>query len=117
MTCQADLVSRRRSTFASQCGLRTQAWQPSGQGMAGSTMPTRHTPVLQAGNYHKCLCSQMFSDQLCSLAGSISPGCKPAHLPVWQLYPPFKGESLPSWDHTAQVEWTTGIDQQSASRL
>jgi hypothetical protein len=93
MTCQTDLVPRRRSTFAPQCGLGERAWQRSGQGIAGTTMHARHTPALQARNDHKLFYPQTFSPQLCSLAGSISPGCKTAHLPVWQLFPPLKGKA------------------------
>jgi hypothetical protein len=91
MTCQTELVPRRQSTVTPWLGLGRRVWQRSGQGMAGSTMPTRHTPVLQARNDCKLVYLQIFSSQLCSLADRISPGCKPAHLPVWQLYPPLRG--------------------------
>jgi hypothetical protein len=50
------------------------------------------------------------------VADSISPCGKTAHLPVWQFYLPFKGVKLPRWDRTAQVEKTTRIHRQSASR-
>jgi hypothetical protein len=94
MTCHTDyteLVPRRQRTVAPRHRLGTRAWQRSGQGMAGTTLPARQTPVLQARNDHKCFHRQIFSFQLCRLAGSISRGCTTAHLPVWQLYPPFKG--------------------------
>jgi hypothetical protein len=117
MTCQTDLVPRRQSTVTPWYGLGIRAWQRSGHGMAGSTMPTRHMPVLRAMNHHKCVCSHMFSAQLCSVADSISSCCKTAHLPVWQFYPPFKGVKLPRWDRTAQVETQSRIHRQSASRL
>jgi hypothetical protein len=91
MTCHTELVPRRQSTVAPRRRPGIRAWQRSGQGMAGATMPARQTPVLQARNDHKCFHRRIFSSQLCSLAGSVSRGCITAHLPVWQLYPPFKG--------------------------
>jgi hypothetical protein len=94
MTCQADqteLVPRRQSSFAPWRRLGTRAWQRAGQGIAGTTIHARHTPALQARNDHNLFYPQIFSSQLCSLAGGVSPGCTTAHPPVWQLYPPFKG--------------------------